>query len=287
MIKPLNTTLKTSIDSPKVPRHDAAFRVLLVDDEQSILSSLKRLLRREGYEIHTADSGVEALRVINEREPFDLVMSDFRMPGMTGAELLRKVRDHSPDTIRIILSGYSEVHAIIDAINDGAIYKYLTKPWNDEELKLHIRRALEQRALEDTNVKLAEEISRQNEKLRELNAALDRKAEDAGLGLSFSQELIEFIHAGVLCVDPHGLIVGANARMSELLSDQPVELIGMPMKEVLPEAICAMVPDVLASTALASGHVSLDRRGLHWSCRPFKRNHEVRGQVITFWEDAA
>ncbi|MEM1108452.1 MAG: response regulator [Planctomycetota bacterium] len=262
-------------------------KVLFVDDEQSIIASLKRLVRREGYDLFTANSGAEALEIFDAHGPFDLVMSDFRMPGMTGAELLSQVRDRSPETIRIILSGYSEVHAIIDAINDGSIYKYLTKPWNDEELKLHIRRALEQRFLESANAELAEEVSRQNEKLRELNAALDRKAQDANLGLSFTQELMEFIHAGVLCVDPQGLVVGANARMSELLSDDPIELVGMPMQDVLPEAICDIVPDVLACSPLTSGEVSLDERNLHWSCRPFQRGADVRGQVITFWEQHA
>ncbi|MEM7624823.1 MAG: response regulator [Planctomycetota bacterium] len=260
-------------------------RVLLVDDEQSILAALKRLLRREDYELFTAESGAEALEVIDAHGPFDLVMSDFRMPGMTGAELLQQVRDRNPETLRIILSGYSEVHAIIGAINDGAIYKYLTKPWNDEELKLHLRRALEQRALEKANSQLAAEVTRQNEKLRELNAVLDQRAADANLGLNFTQELMEFIHAGVLCIDPHGVVVGANTRMSELLPGEQAEVIGMPATDVLPEAICDIVPDVLSRTGLSSGGVVLAGRALQWSCRPFEFGQEVRGQVITFWEN--
>lgn len=285
MIKPLNPTPLTADVTSPAPEHPARSRVLMVDDEQSIIASLKRLLRREGYNLHTANSGDEALQIMEEHGPFDLVMSDFRMPGMTGAELLRKVRDRAPDTIRIILSGYSEVHSIIDAINDGAIYKYLTKPWNDEELKLHLRRAMEQRQLKNANAQLAAEVSRQNQKLRELNQALDRKAQDADLGLSFTQELMEYIHAGVLCIDPHGLVVGANTRMSELLADQPFELIGMPMQEVIPDAVCDVLPDVLACPPFSSGRVALRGRQMQWSCRPFHRDDEVRGQVITFWED--
>lgn len=273
MTKPLNP----SDDSPRP-------RVLLVDDEQSILAALRRLLRREGYEIYTAESGAEALEIFDAQGPFDLVMSDFRMPGMTGAELLRQVRDRSPDALRIVLSGYSEVHALIDAINDGAIYKYLTKPWNDEELKLNLRRAIEQRALERANSDLVQEIAQQNEKLRVLNAELDQRANDANLGLSFTQELMEFIHAGVLCIDPHGVVVGANSRMSEMLPGDQAEVIGMPADEVLPEAICSIVPDVLARTGLSSGRVELSGRGLQWSCKPFEYGQEVRGQVITFWE---
>ncbi|MEO0514031.1 MAG: response regulator [Planctomycetota bacterium] len=287
MIKPLNSSTLPINDTPLATDRPATSRILLVDDEQSIIASLKRLFRREGYELHTANSGDEALAMIDQQGPFDLVMSDFRMPGMTGAELLRKVRDRSPDTIRIILSGYSEVHAIIDAINDGAIYKYLTKPWNDEEIKLHLRRAMEQRLLKNANAKLAAEVSRQNQKLRELNNQLDRRAQDAGLGLSFTQELMEYIHAGVLCIDPHGLVVGANTRMSELLADQPIEIIGLPMQEVLPEAVCDVLPDVLACPPLSAGRVGFNGHEMQWSCRPFQRGADVRGQVITFWEDAS
>ncbi len=285
MIKPLNPSTFNSDDMSPASAPSARSRVLIVDDEQSIIASLKRLLRREDYDLHTANSGVEALAVMDAHGPFDLVMSDFRMPGMTGAELLRKVRDRCPDTIRIILSGYSEVHAIIDAINDGAIYKYLTKPWNDEELKLHLRRAMEQRLLKNANAQLAAEVSRQNQKLRELNQALDRKAQDAGLGLSFTQELMEYIHAGVLCIDPHGLVVGANTRMSELLADHPIELIGLPMRDVIPESVCDALPDVLTCPPLSAGRVGFNGRDFQWSCRPFQRGGDVRGQVITFWED--
>ena len=94
-----------------------------------------------------ADGGEDALRMM-EAQPFQLVISDQCMPAMTGLELLTEVRRRWPDTIRIILSGYTEVNTILAAINETAIFKFITKPWNDEEIKLNIVQALEQYELE-------------------------------------------------------------------------------------------------------------------------------------------
>lgn len=118
----------------------SADRLLLVDDEPNILNALRRLLRREGYQILVAEHGLAALEIL-AREPVQVIVSDQRMPGMTGTELLAKVRDMYPDTIRMVLSGYSEVSALTDAINHGAIYRFLSKPWQDDDLKTEIRQA--------------------------------------------------------------------------------------------------------------------------------------------------
>jgi len=114
--------------------------LLLVDDEPYILNSLKRLLRRENYRVLTANSGPEALEIL-ALNPVRVVISDQRMPEMSGIELLSKVKSLYPDTVRIILSGYSELATVTDAINRGAVWKYLTKPWDDETLKEEVRKA--------------------------------------------------------------------------------------------------------------------------------------------------
>lgn len=114
--------------------------LLLVDDEPYILNSLKRLLRRENYRVLTATSGPEALEIL-ALNPVRVVISDQRMPEMSGIELLSKVKSLYPDTVRIILSGYSELATVTDAINRGAVWKYLTKPWDDETLKEEVRKA--------------------------------------------------------------------------------------------------------------------------------------------------
>jgi len=106
--------------------------ILLVDDEPEILFSLRGLLRRE-FDLHTAQGGAEALEVLR-RQPVHVIMSDQRMPGMTGVELLRRARAECPEAIRIIFTGYADIKAVVDAINEGQIYRYLTKPWDPDEL---------------------------------------------------------------------------------------------------------------------------------------------------------
>ena len=117
--------------------------VLCVDDEVNILNSLKRLLRKEDYTVLTATSGPEGLSLL-EKQPVQVVISDQRMPEMTGTEFLKKVKERYPNTIRVILSGYAEAPALLGAINEGEVFRFLTKPWNDEELKPEIQQCFAQ-----------------------------------------------------------------------------------------------------------------------------------------------
>jgi len=114
--------------------------LLLVDDEENILNALTRMLRRDGYKVLTAMGAEEALDILG-RNDVQVVISDQRMPGTSGTELLSKVKEMYPDTVRMVLSGYTDLAAVTEAINRGAIYKFLTKPWNDEELRIQIRDA--------------------------------------------------------------------------------------------------------------------------------------------------
>lgn len=148
--------------------------LLLVDDEASILSSLRRLLRPAGYKIHLAESGRAGLEIL-EREPIDLVVSDMRMPEMSGAQFLEQVRNRWPETTRILLTGYADVGSTVDAINRGEIYRYISKPWDDTQLVLTIREGLESGRLRKENIRLLELTRVQNEELTQLNAGLERR----------------------------------------------------------------------------------------------------------------
>lgn len=141
--------------------------VLLVDDEESILNSLRRLLRGQPYDVVLATSGAQALEIMATR-PIDLVISDARMPGMDGATLLAEVHRLYPATSRILLTGYADLTTIIKAINDGQIHRYISKPWNDEELQLVLQQTLEHQRLE----RLARD---QTEQLKLLNATLEKR----------------------------------------------------------------------------------------------------------------
>ncbi|MBI3285024.1 MAG: response regulator [Burkholderiales bacterium] len=156
---------------------DSAPRILCVDDEPNILSSLRRLFRTKGYQVLTANGGHEGLAVL-ETENVDLVISDMRMPVMDGAVFLEHVRARWPDTIRLLLTGFSDVQSIIDAINRGEIYRYIAKPWDDNDIVLVVRQALERKALEREKQRLEELTQRQNEELKALNASLESKVEE-------------------------------------------------------------------------------------------------------------
>lgn len=149
-------------------------RLMLVDDEENILRSLQRILRKEPYELETATSGEAALSMMEEQK-FDLVISDARMPGMDGPTLLAKIKKKWPYCIRILLTGYADVTSTIKAINEGQIYRYISKPWDDEELKLIIRQALAFQFSERRRLALEKLTRKQNKELKALNASLENK----------------------------------------------------------------------------------------------------------------
>ncbi|OIR16208.1 cyclic di-GMP phosphodiesterase response regulator RpfG [mine drainage metagenome] len=165
-------------EKPKIPASqnepEGNATLLFVDDEVNILSSLKRLFRPGGYRIFTAESGAQGLEIM-QHEAVDLVVSDMRMPEMSGAQFLEQVNARWPDTIRILLTGHAEIGATIDAINKGHIYRYISKPWEDNDILLAIRQALHQKKLELANQSLEELTRRQNEELKDLNANLEAK----------------------------------------------------------------------------------------------------------------
>ncbi|NMF88209.1 ATPase, T2SS/T4P/T4SS family [Aromatoleum petrolei] len=143
----------------------ARYRLLIVDDEPAILKALTRTFRAEAYEIITASNGSEALAQLREA-PVQVIISDYMMPGINGAELLKQVKTLYPDTIRIMLTGHADTGAVMGAINEGAVYKFILKPWNDDDLRITVSLALEQfdlvqknRALTQENAKKSKEIS--------------------------------------------------------------------------------------------------------------------------------
>jgi response regulator RpfG family c-di-GMP phosphodiesterase len=149
-----------------------AITILCVDDEKNILSALRRLLRPDGYDIQLANSGAEGLEILGKMQ-VDLVISDMRMPEMNGAEFLEKVYAQWPDTVRILLTGYSEISSTIDAINKGSIYKYISKPWEEHDLRQTIRNALDTKKLERERDALLLVTKKQNAELKTFNTNLE------------------------------------------------------------------------------------------------------------------
>ncbi|MFZ5996047.1 MAG: ATPase, T2SS/T4P/T4SS family [Nitrospirota bacterium] len=137
------------------------FTLLFVDDEENVLHALRRIFLDENYEILTAPTGADALKLM-EDNVIHLVISDFKMPGMNGADLLKEIKTRWPETIRIMLTGHADIQAIMGAVNEGAVYKFITKPWNDEDLRLTVSLALQQYALIQENKRL-KEIAREQQ----------------------------------------------------------------------------------------------------------------------------
>ncbi|MBU3914508.1 response regulator [bacterium] len=125
------------VDSSKKP-----IQILLVDDEKHVISAITRSLFDEDYEIHAATDGKKGLEILDNQK-IDVIISDQRMPGMTGVEFLKRAREKHPTAVRIMLSGYADINAALDAINEAGIYKFLVKPWDETELKQTIKKALE------------------------------------------------------------------------------------------------------------------------------------------------
>ena len=210
------------IDPTLLDRRSRQRTLLLVDDEENVIAALRRLLRTEGWLVLSATSAEQALQLMARNE-IDVILSDQRMPGMTGVELLRRAKQLYPETIRLVLSGYTELQSITDAINEGAIYKFLAKPWDDAELRAHLREAFTLKEMADQNRRLGREVQTANQDLAEVNQRLEtllsaqREQNQREVGSrEAAQELLDAVPVPVLGVDDEGLLVFANAPAQAL-----------------------------------------------------------------------
>ena len=152
--------------------------ILFVDDEENVLYTLRRMFKREPYRVIVAGSGRQALEMIQLGERPSVIVSDQRMPEMTGAEFLEETAAVLPDSIRIMLTGYSDINGAMDAINRGGVYRYILKPWDDADLRLTVRDAVERYELVRQNQALTQELKEKNRALEKLNTNLERKVEE-------------------------------------------------------------------------------------------------------------
>lgn len=213
--------------------------LLLVDDEENILAALKRMLRRASIRVLTASSATEGLRLL-AAQPVDVVVSDQRMPVMTGVEFLRRVKELHPDSVRMVLSGYTDLQSVTDAINEGAIYKFLTKPWDDDHLLANIEEAFRRKEVGDENRRLSAELEASNARLSMVNQELcNLLRDDAFIAerdqalLAALQETLHHLPVAIVGVDGEGLIAHSN-RMADALIGRGVPLAGRRAGEVFP-----------------------------------------------------
>ncbi|WP_332877325.1 response regulator [Massilia sp. S19_KUP03_FR1] len=197
-------------------------RLLLVDDEPNILAALSRLLRRDRYEVFCAGSGAAGLDVLGQH-CVDVIVSDQRMPGMLGVDFLRQARAICPDSIRIMLSGYTELQSVTAAVNEVAIFKFLTKPWDDAQLLGHIAEAFRIKEIADDNQRLHLELRSANHELAAANRKLEQllleKQEQISLdetALQGARDLMEHWPIALVGVDDSGMIAIDRVRADML-----------------------------------------------------------------------
>lgn len=164
-------------------------KILFVDDEENILRALRRLFTEEDCEVFIATSGTEALRLLEDHHDIGVIVSDQRMPGMSGVDFLEKTKDLLPLSVRILLTGYADIHAVVEAINRGGAFRYITKPWNDEELVQTIKEAAGRYALVKENLRLTEIIRKQNKELKKWSSELELMVQEQTEDLQKSYDL--------------------------------------------------------------------------------------------------
>ena len=227
--------------------------VLCVDDEINVLNALKRLFRKEAFTVLTASSGAEALKLLQENR-VTMILSDQRMPAMSGTEMMAKVKEAYPDIIRMILTGYTDVDTIAEAINKGHVYKFFLKPWNDQALILEIRQALEQYELVQTNKALHRKIQEQNETLRNINENLEnlvmertREIEIHNHALALSHAILEDLPIPIIGVSSEMIIALINQAVRTDLKVDPEIQIGSLISDYFSETVERKIIEVMTS----------------------------------------
>jgi len=257
--------------------------LLLVDDEENILMALKRVLRRDGYRILTATSAKEGLDLLSENR-VDVIVSDQRMPGMTGVEFLRRVKEIHPEVVSIVLSGYTELQSVTDAINEGAIYKFLTKPWDDEHLRANIQETFRRKEMADENRRLSLELQGANADLARANSQLadmvEEKTRRLHLGetvLGTMHEVVQNVPWAIVGVAPDGLVAVANAAAENLFGGE-MPMFGRVAEETLPQEVVSW----LGSPSRPSLEITVGEQSFRVGRRPMGQHSSSMGSLLVF-----
>ena len=261
--------------------------LLLVDDEENIVSALVRLLRRDGYRILRANSGQEGLELLAQHE-VGVIISDQRMPGMTGVEFLSKVKELYPDTVRIVLSGYTELNSVTDAINHGAIYKFLTKPWEDDLLRINVDEAFRRYEMKMENARLNQEIREANEKLQRANQELEERVEKKTNevirsmdGLRVSQEVLEYLPVAAIGIGKDGMIFIANRMAHQLFVTDGRTLCGKAANGIIPAELLSFISSGMCSNDESKELCTADGRKFNCRCNAAKGVPLSKGVILT------
>ena len=263
-------------------------KTLIVDDEENVLKALQRVFMDADTEVLAASSGMAALEILKANE-IALIISDQRMPGMNGSEFLKLAREIAPDAIRIILTGYADVNATVDAINKGGAYRYLEKPWKDTELLTVARDCLERYRILRENRRLTELTKKQNEELKrwseELELYVQRQTMDlsdqnkklAGLNRQLNSKIEEFIAAFCNLVDTKTGTARSHPENVAAITRKIGQKLGLEEKALGQIVLAARLHDI-GKTGLPDFVIARKPEDLTPEERIQYKKHPVRGQ---------
>jgi two-component system, NtrC family, sensor kinase len=263
-------------------------RILCVDDEENLLKAIQRLFLDHDYEILTATSGNEGLEILRKVSPVQIVISDFRMPGKNGVEFLSEVRKNWPDTIRMIISGYADTVATVSAINEGEIYKFIPKPWDNEELKKTIANSIERYYLQKQNTKV--DPAKKNEE-----SSFYRSRNNIGENLKgrnvvsghpdsktlFLQNMFEDLPIAALGIDSDGKIIQCNRKGADLLERNGNKILGTNRRQSLPKEINNFIERMAKKDSLFD-HFTIDDVEVRVRGALVKQDPERNGIALVF-----
>ncbi len=264
--------------------------VLFVDDEENILRAVNRLFIDEPFAVVTAASGTDGLRLLGETGDVALIVSDQRMPGMNGVEFLEQARTIAPDAIRMVLTGYADVTATIDAINRGGACRYLTKPWDDDTLVQTVREAVETYRLIRENRRLSALVEQQNAELQEWNRSLKERVLEQTSRIRLQNEDLRGVNerlaetfngainafAALMALREQG--VQDHSRTVAELSVGIARGLGLPAAEIETVRTAALLHDI-GKIGIPDGLLYKDRQTFTPEERAEFLLHAVRGQA--------
>lgn len=259
--------------------------ILVIDDEVSVTKSLNRLFRLEGFNTIEANSGQEGIEILKKLEkPVSGIISDQRMPNMTGSQFMQKAKSIAPDAFRILLTGYSDINAIIEALNMGEIHKYITKPWKDNELVLQVKESLKQYELILENRRLNNIIKKQNKELKEINKSLEQKVEERTIqikqkNLELEQGLFNTVRAFASLIDNSAPEIAGHGRRVSLFAKQVAQIIELPEKEIMNVEIAGLLHDI-GKIGLPKNLLLIDNKNVNEEEREQYNKHPEEGQTI-------